>query len=392
MRNYFLLLLISLYSALLCAQEKNITVTLQNAKTKEVIAGASVSTDGSNVGAVSNDDGVFKITVPKSSNLKITHLSFKPIAVSVSDLKEENPVLFMEENDFTLEEVIISKTPIYQLLAGLIENSRAKLSNPIHLNTYCREFIKNHGKYTRFTDGLVDLHIKGKPKNIDVDAIALQNRSYGLNEEDEASDMLIGFSLEDIIEKTYEFGIIKKLGTKSGSENYDYEIKSNPSDENMYIIHLTPKSDVEELLYNVKIAYNINAKVILSIEYKIADSHLKYSKERNFLIARALIKKNNFKANFKFDKGKYLLSSTLVDMAFKIWNKRKINFDMEAKNALIVTDFKEETFSYDKKAVIKKGKLVKNGNNVKTNYWEFNSGLTPTAEEQAVIESLKNKQ
>lgn len=64
---------------------------------------------------------------------------------------------------------------------------------------------------------------------------------------------------------------------------------------------------------------------------------------------------------------------------------------MEAKNALIVTKFQNETFAYNKNDVIKKGRLFKQTNNIKTNYWEFDSGLTPTNEEQAVIDNLKNK-
>ncbi|MGX7666772.1 carboxypeptidase-like regulatory domain-containing protein [Flavobacterium pedocola] len=391
MKYCFFLLTMFLCVSNLQAQEKNIEVILKNAATKEAIFGASVSVKNSNQGAVSNEEGLFKLTIASPSEILITHLTYKAMVISSGELKPGVNTVYMEVNDVTMEEMIISKTPIYEVLAALVENSRLHLSNPIHLNTYCREFVKNHGKYTRFTDGLVDLHIKGKPKNIDVDAIALQNRSYGLNEEDNTSEMLIGFRLDDIIEKTYEFGVLKKFCNKSSTENYDFEIKSNPSNENMYVIHITPKKEVAELLYEIKVAYDINKKVILAIDYKIADSHLQYSKEVNLLIARVLIKKNTFKANFRFENGKYFLSSTLVDAHFKFWNKRKINYDMEAKNALIVTNASDETFTYDKKQVMRKGLLVKRENNIKTNYWEFDSGLTPTAEEQQVIEKLRTK-
>ena len=391
MKRCFLLFTALFITGIVTSQEKNITVILKNAITKDVIPGASISVKDKGIGAVSNDDGVFKLSAPVSSEIQISHLTFKPLVIAVKDLKEGDNTVFMEVNDFTMEEVIVSKTPIYEVLAALIDNSRQQLSNPIHLNTYCREFIKNHGKYTRFTDGLVDLHIKGKPKNIDVDAVAIQNRSYGLNEEEEASKMLVGFSLEDIIEKTYEFGVLKKFTKKSSLENYDFEIKSNPANENMYIIHITPKKEVQELLFNVKVAYDITKKVILSVELKTADSHLQYAKEINILIARALIKKSHFRAEFKFENNKYVLASTLADLHFKLWNKRKINYDMEAKNALIVTKFQNETFAYNKKDVIKKGRLFKQTNNIKTNYWEFDSGLTPTHEEQAVIDNLKTK-
>lgn len=391
MKGFVLLLAALFFSGVILSQEKNITVTLRNKLTQEVISGASVSVKDKGIGAVSNDDGIFKLSIPATSEIQISHLTFKTLTIAVKDLKEGDNVLFMDVNDFTMEEVIVTTTPVYEILAGLIDNSRQQLSNPIHLNTYCREFIKNHGKYTRFTDGLVDLHIKGKPKNIDVDAVAVQNRSYGLTEEEEAAKMLVGFSLEDIIEKTYEFGVLKKFTKKSSLEKYDFEIKSNPANENMYIIHITPKKEVEELLFNVKVAYDSHKKIILSVEQKTADTHIQYSKEINILIARALIKNSHFKAEFKFENNKYVLSSTLADIHFKLWNKRKINYDMEAKNALIVSKFQNETFAYNKKDVIKKGRLFKQTNNIKTHYWEFDSGLTPTHDEQAVIDKLKSK-
>ena len=386
-----LVLFVFVFASVISAQEKNITVVLKNESSKEPISGASVSVKNSNKGAVSNDEGTFRLSLTSSSEIEISHLTYKPLVVSSKELKEGENVIFMKENDVTMEEIIISKIPVYELLSGLIENSANKLSMPIHLNTYCREFIKNHGKHTRFTDGLVDLHIKGKPKKIDVDAIALQNRSYGLNEEDEASEMLIGFDLDRIIEKTYEFGILKNYSSKKSEKKYNFEIKSNPSNENIQIIHITPKSDVEEMLYHVKVAYDINKKVILSVESKIAESHLKYSNEVNLLIARALIKKSDFKANFKFENDKYFLANTLTNIHFKLWNKRNIDYDMEAKNAMVITNYNNEDFSYNKSEVMKKGSLVKKETNIKTKYWEFDSGLTPTSEEEDIITSLASK-
>lgn len=391
MKHWFLLLITFLFVSKFSAQEKNIVVLVKDGVTKEAIFGASVSVANANQGAISNEDGLFKLSVASHSKIQISHIAYKTTVISSDDLKQGENTIFMELNDVTMEEIIISKTPIYEVLVSLIDNSRQHLSNPVHLNTYCREFVKNHGKYTRFTDGLVDLHIKGKPKNIDVDAVAIQNRSYGLNEEEQASQTLVGFNLDEIIEKTYEFGVLKKFTKKSSLDSYDFEIKSNPSNENIYIIQITPKKEVEELLFNVKVAYDINKKVILSVELKTADSHLQYSKEINLLIARAIIKKSHFKAEFKFENNKYVLSNTLADVHFKLWNKRKINYDMEVKNALVVTKFQNENFTYNHKDVIKKGRLVKQTNNIKTNYWEFDSGLTPSNEEQAVIDNLKTK-
>lgn len=383
------LLLVVLVGANVCAQVKNITVILKNETTKEAIAAASISVKNTNQGALSNEEGMFRLALSVPTEIQISHLTYKPVLLSSSDLKEGENVVFMSENDVAMEEIIISKVPVYQLLASLVENSAKELSMPIHLNTYCREFIKNHGKHTRFTDGLVDLHIKGKPKKIDVDAIALQNRSYGLNDEDEASDMLIGFNLDRIIEKTYEFGVLKKFCSAKSLKEYDFEIKSNPSNEHIYIIHITPKPDVEELLYQIKVAYDLNRKLILSVESKIADSHLKYSQEINLLIARALIKKDDFKAVFKFENNKYFLANTLTDIHFRLWNKRRINYDMEAKNAMVITNYSDEKFNYSKSDIMKKGSLVKKETNIKTKYWEFDSGLTPTAEEERVIKSLE---
>ncbi|ESU25313.1 hypothetical protein FLJC2902T_31210 [Flavobacterium limnosediminis JC2902] len=389
MKKYLLMLMAFVCTVTSFGQEKNITVILKNETTKEVIPGASVSVVNSNQGAVSNDEGIFRLSINQPSQIIITHLTYKAISLSSNDLKQGDNILLMQENETNLEEIIISKTPIYQVLAALVENSAKRLSMPIHLNTYCREFVKNQGKYSRFTDGLVDLHIKGKAKKVNIDAIAIQNRSYGLNE-DEASEQLIGFNLDKIVEKTYEFSDLKKLCNKKSEKDYDFEIKSNPSDDNIYIIHITPKKEAEKLLYNFKVAYNRSQKLILSVDYKIADSHLQYSKEMNFLIMRFMLKRHKFKANFKFEKDRYFLANTFADVHFKAWNKKK-NFDLEASNALVVKGHKDENFSYDENEVMDSPVLARNENNIKTKYWEFDSGLTPTSEEEKIIEKLASK-
>ncbi|HSD14216.1 MAG TPA: carboxypeptidase-like regulatory domain-containing protein [Flavobacterium sp.] len=391
MKEKLLLLIFFVCTVVSFAQEKKITVVLKNEKNQEVIPGATVSVVHSNQGAVSNEDGTFRLTLQATSEIVITHLTFKTIVLSSDNLKLDENVVFMQENDIQMEEMIISKIPIYQVLSVLVDNSAKRLSMPIHLNTYCREFIKNQGKYSRFTDGLVDLHIKGKAKKVDIDAIAIQNRSYGLNEDDPTSEQLIGFNLDKIIENTYEFRALKKLCNKKSEKDYDFEIKSNPSDENIYIINITPKKEVEKLLYNFKVAYNRTENLILSVEYKIADSHIQYSKEMNLLILKFLIKKENFKANFKLEKDRYFLANTFSDVCFKAWNKRSMNYDLEASNALVVKGHSDENFSYDKKDIMNKPVLARNENNIKSKYWEFDSGLTPTTDEEKIIEKLAAK-
>ncbi|ESU21205.1 hypothetical protein FEDK69T_25720 [Flavobacterium enshiense DK69] len=391
MKQTIILFLVSLWTIKTLSQEKKITVILKNEITKEVVSGASVSVVNSNQGAVSNEEGVFRLSIDAPSEIVITHLTYKTKVIPSSDLKQAETIVFLEENDTKLEEMIISKTPIYQVLSALVENSAKRLTMPIHLSTYCREFVKNYGNYSRFSDGLVDLHIKGKAKKVDIDAVALQNRSYGLNEKDPASEHLIGFKLDRIIEKTYEFSVLKTFCTKKSQKDYDFEIKSNPSDDNVYFIYITPKKEAEKLLYEAKVAYNRSQKLILSVDMKIADSHLQYSKEMNFILMRALFKKDDFKATFKFENDKYFLANTFADVHFKAWNKRGMDYDLEAKNAFVVKNYADENFSYDKEEIMDNSVLARNKNNIKSQYWEFDSGLTLTIEEEKIVEKLASK-
>nr|MBP8066373.1 hypothetical protein [Flavobacterium sp.] len=63
MKRCFLLFTAIFITGIVTSQEKNITVILKNAITKDVIPGASVSVKDKGIGAVSNEDGLFKLSI-----------------------------------------------------------------------------------------------------------------------------------------------------------------------------------------------------------------------------------------------------------------------------------------------------------------------------------------
>ena len=90
-----------------------------------------------------------------------------------------------------LEEVVVSKVPIDQLLNTLVTTSMARFNKPIILNSYYREFVKINNKYSKFSDGLLDYHISGTTKKNKSQLIVKQSRTAQLisNEELESEDI-----------------------------------------------------------------------------------------------------------------------------------------------------------------------------------------------------------
>jgi hypothetical protein len=146
----------------------------------------------------------------KPSKIEISHTTYKTLTINSSSLKLKENIIYLESNNKTLEEIIVTKKHPQEILKNLVENSSQKLTVPINLKIYVREFFKSNDKYTSFNDGLLNFYIQGKPGSIKSDILVEQNRFYGLIN-DAVHESTLGYNLNDIIANYYEFKYFKKV-------------------------------------------------------------------------------------------------------------------------------------------------------------------------------------
>ena len=392
MKKTINLLLFILFVSTVSAQQ-NYVLFLKDMVTHQPVQSATITLKNSGFGTISNDEGAFQISAKSDAEIVISHLEFKTYTISLSQIDVKTNTILLEPNTLVLEDIIVTKEPIHELLLKAITISKSKFNKPIVLNTYYREFLKVNDKYTRFTDGLIDYHLNGNVKKTNSDLIVNQSRAAKLiTDDDETKDLASGLDVRSAVTKQYNFYSIEKILFDSKNyEDYDFELKSKveKSGSEMYIINFQPKANLKEFLYKGTIVFDPNTYLITDLEVYSDLANIEYTKVVNILIIKAALLDMKVKTSFKISNGNYLLAYSSRKGKIKVWNKKKYNEIIEYKSDLVVTDYKKEDFTYNKKETYDDKSLYKRGNKYVDKFWLKNNSMVLTEEEAQIIKKLE---
>jgi len=328
---------------------------------------------------------VFQMTVPKTATIVMSFLGYKTKMVPAAEFKDETTI-FLEQSEEVLEEVMVTKIPLYVYLREVVAVSKARFNKPILLHTYYREFVKSNNKHVKFSDGLLDYHISGSTKKTKSDVVIKQNRSYLLvnDEEDEGSSSLQ--NLQTAISRSYEFRYFtERLLDEKYYEDYDFTLKSkkDKSGNEQYAISFEPKPEIEKPLFKGTVTFDPKTKLISEVEAVMAPSHMKYIGSINLLIARISILDSKYKAAFKIVNNNYFMNYCNRYGKVRIWNK-KHDYLEESRSDLIVTDFEKDDLKYNKKEVYNKKRLFDKPTFFTEKFWQKNNAIVLTSEEEKI--------
>nr|WP_317632583.1 hypothetical protein [uncultured Flavobacterium sp.] len=380
----FALFLVSFIS---WSQNIELTILIKDNQTKAPIQDVSLLAMEIKKSGLTNKDGVFKISVKQHVTLEITHTNYQTIYLNTNLLTEKLNVIYLAPAEKMLDEIVITKQPPKDVLAEVIENSINSLTNPISLKIYVLEFYKKNDVYSSFNDGILNFHISGKGTKPKSDIIVEQNRFYGLVEPDIWGNT-VGYNLNNLIENYYGFSYLDKIAQNRADKKYDYLIKTYSAHKEYYVMYVTVKDEVEEALPNFEIIYDYTKKLIIDITSSIQPDKLQFAKVDNFNITKGIVLYSDFKATYKLNGKLYHLASSKEEVGVKQTTKKDAPDKIEVKNYFVINDVNTESFNYNKKNVFSGKSLINLNTSFFYNYWDFNSGLTPTVEEEEIISIL----
>ena len=372
--------------------------------TQESIPYANIFVQNSTQGVISNDDGVFKFYIPKDAEkIEIGHIGYKTQVFLVSEIKAEPITIQLETDEMALEEVIVTNKPINQILAGILANSKNQLDKSIKLETYYREFVKINNNYSKFADGLIDFYIQPKKKEkVESKLVVNQSRAFQLANADEIekkgkadlSEIDSFFDIQKAANGFFTYEYIDRLTSDTANENYEFELRSKKDQfgNALEVIYIKPRSSVEKALLVGKITYDPTNKVVLDIDVKMSDKHKQYVETVNALIMKFAIHDIQIKQTYKFLNGKYIPSyrKSILDIHIKFG--KQMNDRMMSVSDLVVTDFNDNVTAIpEKNKFFKERNLYSNGMNFTENFWETNSTLPLSENEERILQTLKSK-
>ncbi|WP_333809661.1 hypothetical protein [Flavobacterium sp.] len=376
--------LLFLFTSPLFSQSLEFTVIVKDFDTDMPIEEVTITALRTRQGFLTNKDGKAIVSLTKVSDLELRHSSYKTIILKITTLNKNENVVYMEANTQQLEEYIITKDHPQEILKRLVDNSRNKMTIPVNLKVYLREFYKRDNQIVFFNDGLINFQILGSVKSIKTDILVEQNRAVGVLDGDIDANIL-GYDLNNIIENYYQFKYLEEVLDSRAKKMYDFSVKTYPSNDDYLVIKIVPLPESKGILSDFIVVYDSNKKLILEVSSYVTPDRLKTYKESMF--ASRKVYKLEFKNTFRQEGSFYYLANSKEVIGFE---KRYKNKDrrIEVKNHMVITDFDKKIFEYNDKNIFKDKSLINKKTSFFTNYWDVESGFIATAEEKAIIEAL----
>ncbi|WP_300565610.1 hypothetical protein [Flavobacterium sp.] len=382
-----ILFILLFFSSFTFSQNLEFSVIVKDIETGLPIEEVTITALKSNQGFLTNKNGEAAIVLTSPSDLRFEHSFYKSYTVKFAELDKKINEVYLESTTKKLDEIILTSEHPQEILKTLIENSLSKITIPVNLKVYLREFYKKNDQIIFFNDGLINFQILGNSKRIKTDILVEQNRAVGLLDGDIDAELL-GYDLNNIIENYYQFTYLDEILVSSAKRKYDFIVMSFKNNEDYQVIKVTPIDGIEGVLSDFTIVYDKNRMIIMEVGSAVAESRLEELR-RSFL-SSSKIYKLEYKNTFRFEDDFYYLANSKEVIGFEKKYKKQ-NRRIEVNNHMVVTNFNKQIFQYNEENVFKYKSLINKRTKFYNNYWDIESGFVSTKEEKEIIENLSSQ-
>lgn len=382
--KYFYLIILALFFENSYSQDNEKIIILMDKEFDTPVEDATITILRTNQGLVSNKEGIFKINLSRPSIIEISHVFYKDVRISSNSLKEKENIIYLESNANALEEIVITSQDPQDILKSIVEKSRKKITVPANLKVYTREFFKKNNSYTYYNDGLLNFQILDNNDKVKTDILVEQNRSIGFL--DDFDKNILGYDLNNLMENYYMFVYLEELLQAKAKKLYSFKIKSYAQNDNYNYVIVKPLTSVLGELHEYSILYDSKNELIMEVSSILPNDRIIKDKSL-FDFNKKNVFKSEFKNTYRYESHRYYLANSKEEIGF-ITKSGKKEVNIEIKNYFITTEFRPKTFRYKEEEIFKGKSLINKTNSILTDYWELDSGIILTKDENDIIESL----
>lgn len=259
---------------------------LINAKTHLPVSQITVFTEDASVFVTSNQKGEVLLDAGQVLNktLYIDDYEYEFSEKVISGTA--NFEWMLTPNSETLEEIVIYKRPLKDLLMEIVDHSIASFSKNTKVEAFYRENYLKNDRVETYAEGIMDFYIGKKLK--DVSTVVNHSRVVDVhsNPQDTLDMMLtLVVSPSELIESSMRFKFIKNL---INSKDYDFMVKSKMvGDRKLFTCYIQSKPDIKKrFLYKGYFVYDEEKKLILETNFGFEEEKKMYNSKVNILIAK----------------------------------------------------------------------------------------------------------
>ncbi|HNW54079.1 MAG TPA: carboxypeptidase-like regulatory domain-containing protein, partial [Bacteroidales bacterium] len=330
------LLMIALSAAIVSfGQNENfysISGIVKDAKTGEVIAFASVSVPGTDVGTVTNSEGEFTLKIGKEMKatvFEISHLSYVNKKFNINESLGKREVFYLDQHVFQLSAVPIRPLDAREIVWIALRSINKNYSEvPNMMRGFYRESVRQRRDYLSIAEAVIDIY-KAPYTGYQADQVKVFKGRTGSNVK-KADTLMVQLQggphvalLLDIVKNTDMSIALDNL------DNYQFDIVNivNIDDKPNYVIGFKPDISKTEPLYNGKLYIDMDKLAITMAEFSLDLTD--QEKASNFFVQKkpaGLIftpTSTSYMVTYKNQNGRFYLNYVRIELKFKCDWKRK---------------------------------------------------------------------
>lgn len=384
-----------------------ITGVVRNKENKRKLENVNVSVPGTNIGTVTNSDGVFSLKIKDTETargLEISHIGYLNTQIS---LKEKT-----DSSDFTIWMIpapnLLSEIVIYGNNArGIVEEAIRKIpvnypSDANMLTAFYRETVQKRRRYISVSEAVMDVYktayTNREPTN---DRVQLQKGRRLLSQK--ASDTLAvkvvgGPSLSVYLDIVKNQNALLSTGDLDFYDFY-FEESVNFDNRMQYVVSFRPRVNLMYALFYGKFYIDFEKLAFTRAEFSLdmrnkakAVEAILHKKPAGL---RFKPQEVSYLVTYKEQDGKTYLNYIWNTIRFKCdWKKRLFSSGYTVFSEMVVTDRKEESFApiSNKNAFREKQVFYDLVNEYwSADFWKAYNIIEPTESLEHAVDKLKKQ-
>ena len=397
-KSFYILVL--LLSSFYCNSQIIIQGTVKDFKSGSPLAYVSVAVKGSKYGGITNEDGVFKISVlSEKDNLILSYIGYK-VKIIPASLLMQNSTILLESTDIQLNEIVIHSDDEY--LYNIFENCRKKIKKSG--NHIAKVYFQLETDLQNQPVELLECYYNGYIKEYYIENLQLKNGRIALSKTDyngmflslNSSKAICDLKLTENNDNLPSLPLqFNKLKLK---KSYKLKRLFVNGDNNMYHIEFIPydssgsffKGEIwidkeTSLIMKIKlVAENVNVHPFIPIVAGSASIN-----NVSIYITQSYIKNNNLSLPEHVDFKYSFNYNAITDSAKRVENSLPVTDNINTSCIMYFYDYEKPFISHYKYPLNQNDYLEITSIPYIDYYWENNNSLIFTEKQKQTLDYFK---
>ena len=300
---------------------------------REPIPFATVNPEGCSMGTITNQEGVFRLTIPDTLSdrpIVFSSMGYEQRKISLHLLTESNVTIELMQSVIPLQEVIVRVVDPTALLDQALRKRGVNYNpDPVNITAFYREGIEYKTSLS-LSEAVLKMFKTGLSPTFKSDQVKLLKMRRHSNMD--GKDTLIA-KLRSTINAIHLLDIMKHYPDfleRSGMKYYNYTHTGITEIDNrrVYIISFVQKEEILDALFKGDLYIDAENNALVKATFEVNPNHIRKFAD-NLIVKRSKTHdvipiKASYEVTYKFFKGFYHINHIRGDLEFKVKKRGRL--------------------------------------------------------------------